>query len=265
MEPKHSLLLLPAEIRSEIFLLAVAGKLPVFFDFLPERVDPWCHYAGDLRLVGHVQPPLTQACRQLRNEVLPIFYGIDNQVIVDLTSTPNDESRGSWWEQLSQYKPHHTTLSNLTLRYDIDLYNIDVYDTARYIYFDLTAATTALPGPLKLEVRSDVSFDICFCDIGELLDRVNLAYTSFSQRTGPPEECPIIFMCAALERDFIRPLILSRGRHEHCGKCGRCRLSAKAGIPGFIRAQKDRRADEMVSAEARTWAGVVWGLFGRLI
>lgn len=83
-----SLLDLPAELRNQIYQLAVVEKKPIT---VTQRIP---HTFTTYYLKPPERPALAQTCKQLQQEVLPVFFG-QNTFVLDL---PRGHSPQAWRE-----------------------------------------------------------------------------------------------------------------------------------------------------------------------
>ena len=98
---QHSRLLkLPAEIRDQIYVLALSDEKQLQF-VLEKKWDKWSLEEWQ-RFGGLDQPHLSCVCRQLRREVLPIFYS-ELELRIDMSYSFFARIPG-WWLETPAWK-----------------------------------------------------------------------------------------------------------------------------------------------------------------
>ncbi|KAK4959802.1 hypothetical protein LTR10_002690 [Elasticomyces elasticus] len=98
MSNTSKLLELPAELRNRIFELVVGKPQPIRTACCKPCIKDQNSWA-DERLLPQ-QPAITRANRQLRAEVLPIFYGL-NTFRIPHTILREKISLKEWWESFA--------------------------------------------------------------------------------------------------------------------------------------------------------------------
>lgn len=261
MSSPSPLVALPAELRNEIFRLAVTQERPIAFNFLPN--EPGFYYdesAPSERLVGPEQPALSKTSRQLRREVLPIFYGV-NDIIIDMTTSPNDDSRGEWWLQLQKYKPDPKTQTQLTLKCNVDVH-ADADDeeiipkdqrTISYTITQTTPADSSQDPVVAVAAQTPLEFGLCSCGALRYADELNSGTREILGGSA------VVAMCALLELHMVRGKILSREYHGHCRVCGCPTLIARDRVERLVALAEARVvAEEARQAGSRVWRVVRW-------
>ncbi|KAK3638301.1 hypothetical protein LTR56_013130 [Elasticomyces elasticus] len=97
---KLGLLGLPQEIRDEIYrLVVIDGDTPQSY-VLDARDDDWQYLLPQQRFRGALQPALSCVCRDLRDEVLAIFYN-EHRLLFDVSDEPGIAPLAprvqNWW------------------------------------------------------------------------------------------------------------------------------------------------------------------------
>lgn len=146
------LLCLPAEIRNEIIKLAVTEEDTVF------AVGP------TLRLDKEASPALARTCRQLRREIIPIFYGAN--ILEFDSSAVRSFTLKCWRDRVDDY---YTADSPNNIR------SIVIRDHFRLYELDLSGITLAYDAKDRIKVSylgPPDAREICTCHVEKEADEL---------------------------------------------------------------------------------------------
>jgi hypothetical protein len=257
------LLALPAELRNDIVRLAVQEFETMVFTFEPNWDFGDSSSKNPVRMLGPLQPGITQTCRQLRHESLPVFYDV-NDILVDLTQSPNDGSRGEWWLELERYKPDPETLMRVQLRFDVEFHDQDVEGASlenlprKPLEVDIVMSTGTTSESARVKITAEECFRdrMCTCDLNGLAEKVVAKAGKASVETGGKGlGNPVVVACRLMEELYIRNLAFSRQHHEHCEDCGFAKVTKMEQLREWI----DEYLAELADAAASVNDGTVTG------
>ncbi|KAK5706202.1 hypothetical protein LTR97_001189 [Elasticomyces elasticus] len=223
---KLGLLGLPQEIRDEIYrLVVIDGDTPQSY-VLDARDDDRQYLLPQQRFRGALQPALSCVCRDLRDEVLAIFYN-EHRLLFDVSDEPGIAPLAprvqNWWltspafQAASRYKAsdialHISVSAPLYARPgDPDPTGVETDDAVLLLEYRA--------GKFALEVGGDGMVDRCCCGIHQFVRNINDrgVGTGTDLRTWE-------FVRWVIE--IMRPVLLKSIEDDDCLMCLECGMDA---------------------------------------
>ncbi|CZT19669.1 uncharacterized protein RCC_05520 [Ramularia collo-cygni] len=207
-----TLIKLPGEIRNQIYQLATLGMDPILVT-MPFRT---CGIGRCLHTsVGYNVPGITQTCKQLRWEALPIYLAENPAVHFDAGATLDGctlrylESLGSYADLIPKYI--------LTLQRPI--WTLDKFEEYALYRFSITTPKRDGSGDYTLEQSESSGRKICQCK----LDKLVVGLNEKKKEGKPAGKAMYEFLDHDEFTDFVWRVKKTKQWPQHLAKCPNCK------------------------------------------
>lgn len=207
-----TLIKLPGEIRNRIYRLATLQTGPIHVE-MPYRtcgIGPCLHAR-----VGYNVPGITQTCKQLRWEALPIYLAEHSAVQFGAGAT-HDGCSMRYLESLGDYAD---LIPKYTFVLQRPIWKRDTFEEYAIYHFSISTPKLDGSGEYSLEQWESAGRKICQCAVVKLVHRLNEG----KKKGKPTGQAMLEFLDDEDFSDFVWRVRKTKQWPQHLAKCKQCK------------------------------------------